>query len=314
MARPRTAPRHSRRRSLESGAVHAACRNRCGRREGQARGRGRAIRRRRQPPPARRSQAKDVCAPRMPTANSAADADDKQAAAPARAHHAEAQPATAAVDHAAARKAGRRHHAAVRHRRAVAAHRAGRRDRAARSLPQAAPQPSRSPASPIEIAGKALAGKNRFDIRLDPPELGRIEVRLDVDRDGHITSHMIADRSRHARPLAARRLRPATRLAGCRLEDLRQRPAIFAARPVRRPRAEFAHNRQRRGSSSKTIRLPQSKPHTHLWPARRFRRRPRHPRLGNDHDRHHRDPDSDLLRRQHPERRQRRFTARSTTR
>ena len=47
----------------------------------------------------------------------------------------------------------------------------------------------------IEIVGKALAGKNHFEIRLDPPELGRIEVRLDVDRDGSVTTHMIADRS-----------------------------------------------------------------------------------------------------------------------
>jgi hypothetical protein len=46
----------------------------------------------------------------------------------------------------------------------------------------------------IEIAGNAAAGKNHFDIRLDPPELGRIEVRLDVSRDGSITSHVIADR------------------------------------------------------------------------------------------------------------------------
>ena len=41
----------------------------------------------------------------------------------------------------------------------------------------------------------AQAGKNHFEIRLDPPELGRIEVRLDVDRDGHVTSRLIADRS-----------------------------------------------------------------------------------------------------------------------
>ena len=47
----------------------------------------------------------------------------------------------------------------------------------------------------IEIAGKAKAGKNDFAIRLDPPELGRIEVKLSVDRQGQITSHMIADRS-----------------------------------------------------------------------------------------------------------------------
>jgi flagellar hook-length control protein FliK len=47
----------------------------------------------------------------------------------------------------------------------------------------------------VEIAGKALEGKNHFEIRLDPPELGRIDVRLDVDKDGNTTTHMIADRS-----------------------------------------------------------------------------------------------------------------------
>jgi flagellar hook-length control protein FliK len=47
----------------------------------------------------------------------------------------------------------------------------------------------------VEIAGKAFAGKNRFEIRLDPPELGRIEVRLDVDRDGNVTSRLTVDRA-----------------------------------------------------------------------------------------------------------------------
>jgi len=47
----------------------------------------------------------------------------------------------------------------------------------------------------IEIASKAVAGTNHFEIRLDPPELGRIEVRLDVDGDGNVTTRMIADRS-----------------------------------------------------------------------------------------------------------------------
>jgi len=47
----------------------------------------------------------------------------------------------------------------------------------------------------IEIASQVQAGKNHFEIRLDPPELGRIEVRLDVDRDGHTTTRLIADRS-----------------------------------------------------------------------------------------------------------------------
>ena len=70
---------------------------------------------------------------------------------------------------------------------------------ATQSIPQALPQSAMPQAVPlagvaIEIASRALAGKNRFDIRLDPPELGRIDVRLDVDRDGRVTSHLIADR------------------------------------------------------------------------------------------------------------------------
>jgi flagellar hook-length control protein FliK len=36
---------------------------------------------------------------------------------------------------------------------------------------------------------------NQFDIRLDPPELGRIDVRLDVDSTGQVTTHLTADRA-----------------------------------------------------------------------------------------------------------------------
>jgi flagellar hook-length control protein FliK len=46
----------------------------------------------------------------------------------------------------------------------------------------------------VEIAAHAHAGKNRFEIRLDPPELGRIDVRLDVDREGKVTSRLVVDR------------------------------------------------------------------------------------------------------------------------
>jgi len=48
--------------------------------------------------------------------------------------------------------------------------------RAATLVSQPDPQPAAIPLAglAIEIAGKALAGKNRFEIRLDPPELGRI--------------------------------------------------------------------------------------------------------------------------------------------
>jgi chemotaxis protein MotD len=47
----------------------------------------------------------------------------------------------------------------------------------------------------IEIAARVLAGRNRFEIRLDPPELGRIEVRLDIDRSGQITSRLLVERA-----------------------------------------------------------------------------------------------------------------------
>ncbi|MGC1778968.1 MAG: flagellar hook-length control protein FliK [Xanthobacteraceae bacterium] len=47
---------------------------------------------------------------------------------------------------------------------------------------------------PIAIAARIQAGTNQFDIRLDPPELGRIDVRLSVDGSGQVTSHVTVDR------------------------------------------------------------------------------------------------------------------------
>jgi flagellar hook-length control protein FliK len=80
---------------------------------------------------------------------------------------------------------------------------------AAQQLPQAAAAPQAAPASApaqqdaaipiagvaVEIASKALAGKNRFEIRLDPPDLGRIDVRLDVDKSGRVTSYLTVERA-----------------------------------------------------------------------------------------------------------------------
>jgi len=47
----------------------------------------------------------------------------------------------------------------------------------------------------VEIATQARAGNNRFEIRLDPPELGRIDVRLDVDQDGNVKSRLVIERA-----------------------------------------------------------------------------------------------------------------------
>jgi hypothetical protein len=65
----------------------------------------------------------------------------------------------------------------------------------------AATVPSPADVAPIQIAGiaveiaaRAQAGRNRFEIRLDPPELGRIDVRLDVDNSGNVTSRLVVER------------------------------------------------------------------------------------------------------------------------
>jgi flagellar hook-length control protein FliK len=47
----------------------------------------------------------------------------------------------------------------------------------------------------IEIVSRAQDGLRRFEIRLDPPELGRIDVRLDVDSGGKVTSRLTIERT-----------------------------------------------------------------------------------------------------------------------
>ncbi|MBR0776609.1 flagellar hook-length control protein FliK [Bradyrhizobium diazoefficiens] len=47
---------------------------------------------------------------------------------------------------------------------------------------------------PVEIVAALHAGKTRFDIRLDPAELGRIDVRINVDRNGQVTSHLTVEK------------------------------------------------------------------------------------------------------------------------
>lgn len=55
-----------------------------------------------------------------------------------------------------------------------------------------APTPN-MPALAVEIAAKSQSGAKQFDIRLDPPELGRVEVRLSIDAAGKASAHLSAD-------------------------------------------------------------------------------------------------------------------------
>lgn len=47
---------------------------------------------------------------------------------------------------------------------------------------------------PVEIGARALAGNRRFDIRLDPAELGRIDVSLEISEKGEVSARLTVDR------------------------------------------------------------------------------------------------------------------------
>jgi flagellar hook-length control protein FliK len=47
---------------------------------------------------------------------------------------------------------------------------------------------------PVEIGARALAGNKRFDIRLDPAELGRIDVSLEISDRGEVSARLTVDR------------------------------------------------------------------------------------------------------------------------
>jgi flagellar hook-length control protein FliK len=46
------------------------------------------------------------------------------------------------------------------------------------------------------IAAKSAAGTKTFEIRMDPPELGRVDVHLSVDRDGKVQAMLSAEHPR----------------------------------------------------------------------------------------------------------------------
>jgi chemotaxis protein MotD len=65
----------------------------------------------------------------------------------------------------------------------------------AAALNERAPVPLTGTALAAEIISRVRDGMRRFDIRLDPPELGRVDVRLEVDRAGNVKTHMTVDRA-----------------------------------------------------------------------------------------------------------------------
>lgn len=73
----------------------------------------------------------------------------------------------------------------------------------------------------IQIAAKAQNGTQQFEIRLNPPELGRVEVKMEFGRDGQINTHLIVERPETLDMLSkdARQLERALAQAGVNLES-----------------------------------------------------------------------------------------------
>ena len=104
----------------------------------------------------------------------------------------------------------------------------------ATSIQAAATDPSaidiasaRAAAAPVsaqvarEIVRRANGDNTRFELRLDPPELGKIQVQLDVSRDHKVTAVVSADNPQALSDLTrgARDLQQALQSAGLQLAD-----------------------------------------------------------------------------------------------
>ena len=72
-----------------------------------------------------------------------------------------------------------------------------------------------------EVIRRFSGGNTKFEMRLDPPELGRVEVRLEVTRDNRVTAVVAADSPQALTELArhARELEQQLQSAGLELTD-----------------------------------------------------------------------------------------------
>jgi flagellar hook-length control protein FliK len=47
----------------------------------------------------------------------------------------------------------------------------------------------------FELVRQVNDGNSRFQMRLDPPELGKIDVRVDIDRTGQVTARLTVEKA-----------------------------------------------------------------------------------------------------------------------
>ncbi|HCK85192.1 MAG TPA: hypothetical protein DHW63_11960 [Hyphomonadaceae bacterium] len=127
----------------------------------------------------------------------------------------------------------------------------------------AAAENTRTAPAAAQVAGEIVrrfTGKStQFDLRLDPPELGRVEVRLEVSRDHRVTATVTADNPQALAELArhARELQQTLQSAGLELSDA---GLSFDLRQGREGARELADEAAREGSPLQSeddeIRLP----------------------------------------------------------
>lgn len=87
------------------------------------------------------------------------------------------------------------------------------------TAPESRPTPVQG--VPMEVGFRSLEGHKRFDIRLDPGELGRVEVRLDISDEGAVKATLTVERAEtlHMMQRETRALERALEQAGFRPSD-----------------------------------------------------------------------------------------------
>ena len=119
-------------------------------------------------------------------------------------------------------------------------------DTALRSVQQMQSLPAAAiPQIASEMAARARQGATRFEIRLDPPELGRVDVRIEVDSDGRVHSRLMVEKSETLDLLKAdqRALERALHDAGFKSE---QNSLSFSLRDDRGGQAKYDDQRFQR--------------------------------------------------------------------
>jgi flagellar hook-length control protein FliK len=101
----------------------------------------------------------------------------------------------------------------------------------------------------VEIATQASAGKQHFEIRLDPAELGRIDVKLEIDSDGNTTTRLVVERTETLELLKrdASQLERALQQAGLKTSDNAMEFSL---------RQQFAQNDDQGSSNTARIVVP----------------------------------------------------------